>query len=235
VPYLFDTDAISELLRRKPDATYVDWVRTVPREDQFISAVSVGELYHGAYRSNARARHLTNIEERVLPAVTILPYDAATAKVFGRIRSDLEAARTRLDDADLQIAATACITTSRSSLGTYGTSHESRDCQSTAFSRSMGRFSPKQVGQARVPGLRFVVVTEQGMIVTGRRLHAIEEKEVPLALGEDEVFPIVQSDRVGCRCVMQGPIRGMIPTCQKHLPRFRQLDRRFAGGFVHRV
>ena len=107
MPYLFDTDAVSELLRRKPDATYVDWVRTVPREDQFISAVSVGELYHGAYRSNARARHLTNIEERVLPAVTILPYDAATAKVFGRIRSDLEAAGTRLDDADLQIAATA--------------------------------------------------------------------------------------------------------------------------------
>jgi predicted nucleic acid-binding protein len=107
VPDLFDTDAISELRRRKPNATYVDWVRTVLREDQFISAVSVGELYHGAYRSKARARHLTNIEERVLPAVTILPYDAATAKVFGRIRSDLEVAGTRLDDADLQIAATA--------------------------------------------------------------------------------------------------------------------------------
>lgn len=86
---------------------YVDWVRTVPREDQYISAVSVGELYHGAYRSAARARHLTNIEERVLPAATILPYDTAVAKVFGQIRADLEAAGTRLDDADLQIAATA--------------------------------------------------------------------------------------------------------------------------------
>jgi predicted nucleic acid-binding protein len=107
VAYLFDTDAISELLRRKPITTYVDWVRTVPREDQFVSAVSVGELYHGAYRSDARVRHLTNIEERVLPAVTILPYDAAIAKVFGQVRADLEVAGTRLDDADLQIAATA--------------------------------------------------------------------------------------------------------------------------------
>jgi predicted nucleic acid-binding protein len=107
VPYLFDTDAISELLRRKPLKAYLDWVRTVPREDQFVSAVSVGELYHGAYRSQARDRHLTNIEERVLAAVTILPYDAAVAKVFGRVRAELEAAGTRIADADLQIAATA--------------------------------------------------------------------------------------------------------------------------------
>ena len=107
MPYLFDTDAISELLRRRPSPSYVDWVRSVPREDQFISAVSVGELYHGAHRSAARARHLTNIEERVLPAVTVLPYDVAVARVFGRIRAELEAVGTRLDDADLQIAATA--------------------------------------------------------------------------------------------------------------------------------
>lgn len=107
MPYLFDTDAISELLRRRPSPSYVDWVRSVPREDQFISAVSVGELYHGAHRSAASARHLTNIEERVLPAVTVLPYDVAVARVFGRIRAELEAVGTRLDDADLQIAATA--------------------------------------------------------------------------------------------------------------------------------
>jgi predicted nucleic acid-binding protein len=107
LPYLFDTDAISELLRRKPNPTYMDWVRTVPREEQFVSAVSVGELYHGAYRSTARVTHLANIDEKVLPAVTILPYDAAVARVFGQIRAELEAAGTRLEDADLQIAATA--------------------------------------------------------------------------------------------------------------------------------
>lgn len=107
MPYLFDTDAVSELLRRKPLARYLEWLKSVPREDQFISAVTVGELYHGAYRSPARARHLTNIEERVLPAVTILPYDAGIAKVFGQLRAELEHAGTRLDDADLQIASTA--------------------------------------------------------------------------------------------------------------------------------
>jgi predicted nucleic acid-binding protein len=107
VPYLFDTDAISELLRPKPSRAYVKWLRAVPREDQFTSAVSIGELFKGAYRSPARDRHLQNIEERILPAVTVLPYDTATARVFGQIQAQLEEKGRPIADADLQIAATA--------------------------------------------------------------------------------------------------------------------------------
>jgi tRNA(fMet)-specific endonuclease VapC len=105
--YLFDTDAISELLRPRPLNIYVEWLGTVPREEQFTSAVVIGELYKGAYRSRARQKHLKNIEQRILPAVTALPYDVATAKVFGQIRAKLEEAGTILPDADIQIAATA--------------------------------------------------------------------------------------------------------------------------------
>ena len=105
--YLFDTDAISELLRRTPLPAYIKWLQTVPREEQFTSAVVIGELYKGAYRSKARQRHLANIESRILPAVTALPCDVATAKVFGQIRAQLEEVGTILPDADLQIAATS--------------------------------------------------------------------------------------------------------------------------------
>ena len=105
--YLFDTDAISEILLPHPLPIYIDWLRTVPREEQFTSAVVIGELYKGAYRSNAQQHHLTNIERRILPAVTPLPYDVATAKEFGIIRAQLEEKGTVLPDADLQIAATA--------------------------------------------------------------------------------------------------------------------------------
>jgi predicted nucleic acid-binding protein len=105
--FLFDTDAISELLRLRPLQIYVEWLRKIPREKQFTSSVVVGELYKGAYRSHARQRHLKNIEQRILPAVTALPYDVATAKVFGQIRAKLEQADTMLPDADIQIAATA--------------------------------------------------------------------------------------------------------------------------------
>jgi len=105
--FLFDTDAISELLRPHPAAEYVQWLLNIPREEQFTSAVVIGELYKGAYRSKARERHLKNIEQRVLPAVTALPYDIRTAKVFGQIRARLEESGTILPDADIQIAATA--------------------------------------------------------------------------------------------------------------------------------
>ncbi|MCP4666366.1 MAG: type II toxin-antitoxin system VapC family toxin [Deltaproteobacteria bacterium] len=105
--FLFDTDAISELLRPRPAADYIKWLLNVPREEQFTSAVVIGELYKGAYRSQARKRHLANIEQRILPAITVLPYDTGTAKIFGKIRASLEEAGAVLPDADIQIAATA--------------------------------------------------------------------------------------------------------------------------------
>ncbi|MBT4497002.1 MAG: type II toxin-antitoxin system VapC family toxin [Gemmatimonadetes bacterium] len=105
--FLFDTDAISELLRPRPLIGYIEWLQKRPREEQFTSSVVIGELYKGAYRSSARERHLDNIKKRVLPAVTVLPYDVATARVYGKIRAQLEETGQVLADADLQIAATA--------------------------------------------------------------------------------------------------------------------------------
>lgn len=105
--YLFDTDAISEVLRPRPAPRYIEWLSTVRRSDQLTSAVVVGELYQGAFRSRHRERHLRNIEERVLPALTVLPYDVGVAREFGALRARLEARGERLADADLQIAATA--------------------------------------------------------------------------------------------------------------------------------
>jgi predicted nucleic acid-binding protein len=71
--------------------------------------VVVGELYKGAFRSSAAARHLENVEKRVLPAVTVLSYDLAAARVYGQVRAHLESAGRPLADADLQIAATALV------------------------------------------------------------------------------------------------------------------------------
>jgi predicted nucleic acid-binding protein len=105
--YLFDTDAISEVLKRRPAASYVKWLASIPQEEQFTSAVVVGELYKGAFRSSAVARHLENVDKRVLPALTVLSYDVAAARVYGQVRAQLESAGRPLADADLQIAATA--------------------------------------------------------------------------------------------------------------------------------
>ena len=105
--FLFDTDAISETLRPRPNPGYMAWLDTVPRDDQFTSAITVGELFFGAYRASARDRHRAMIEDRVLPAVTVLPFDAVVAQVYGRLAATLADQGAPLADADLQIEATA--------------------------------------------------------------------------------------------------------------------------------
>jgi predicted nucleic acid-binding protein len=105
--FLFDTDAISEVLRRRPAAGYLQWLAAIPRAEQFTSAVVVGELFKGAFGSPDRDRHLRNIEQRVLPAVTILPYDTEVARRFGQVSAELSRQGSMLADADVQIAATA--------------------------------------------------------------------------------------------------------------------------------
>lgn len=113
MPYLFDTDAISELLKKAPLAAYVHWVSGLRREDQFTSSVVIAELFAGAYllaadgRTEAADRHLRNLRERVIPAVTILPFDLMAAEKYGQIRSALQSQGTPLADLDMQIAATA--------------------------------------------------------------------------------------------------------------------------------
>lgn len=105
--YLFDTDAISEILKPRPLPGYVTWLRTIPRVEQFTSAVVLGELFKGAFRLADASRHLRNIETRVLPAVSVLAYDVEVARVYGALQAQLEGVGQSLADADLQIAATA--------------------------------------------------------------------------------------------------------------------------------
>ena len=104
--YLFHADAIAEALRSTPREAYVDWLQRVPREEQFTSAVSVGELFRGADESSSPEEHLRHIQERVLPALTVLPFDVAVARRFGELQSD-RALRAELTVREIQVAATA--------------------------------------------------------------------------------------------------------------------------------
>ncbi len=105
--YLFDTDALSELVKPRPSPAFVEWLRSIDRAVQFTSATVIGELYYGAHRSGQAERHLRNIEEKLLPRVTVLPYDLGVAMKFGQLRAKLEGQGKPLPDADLQIAAAA--------------------------------------------------------------------------------------------------------------------------------
>lgn len=105
--YLFDTDAISEALKPRPLEIFARWLEQLPRLEQYTSAVVIGELYKGAFRSPDADRHVHNIESRILPAITVLPFDVAAARTYGEIEAALASSNRLLADADLQIAATA--------------------------------------------------------------------------------------------------------------------------------
>jgi predicted nucleic acid-binding protein len=62
-------------------------------------------LYRGADESRDPGGNLRHIEERVLPALTVLPFDVATARAFGELIVGLGSHD--LSTRELQVAATA--------------------------------------------------------------------------------------------------------------------------------
>ncbi len=105
--FLFDTDALSQVLRRDPSPSILIRMASVPREEQFTTAITVGEMVYGAERSSRREYLLGQFEERLWPNLRILPFDHAAAETYGRIRAELERAGTPLAEPDLRIAAIA--------------------------------------------------------------------------------------------------------------------------------
>lgn len=105
--YLFDTNAVSEVLRRRPNPDYLNWLRTVPAQDQFTSILVVAELLAGAYASPATDKWLERLEQDVFPTLIVLEFDHRCAHTYGKIQAHLRAKGTPIGDTDVQIAATA--------------------------------------------------------------------------------------------------------------------------------
>jgi tRNA(fMet)-specific endonuclease VapC len=103
--YLFDTDTVSATFRRSPDLGLIRRLAAVPASDQFISAITLGELVFGAVRRN-RQDLLERIAQ-LLEHIPVLPFDQAAARVFGQVKADLERRGTSVSEPDLRIAAIA--------------------------------------------------------------------------------------------------------------------------------
>jgi tRNA(fMet)-specific endonuclease VapC len=71
-----------------------------------VTAISVGELVHGAFKSARVEENLARLDV-LLAAVIILPFDEEAAHRFGREKADLERGGTPVSDLDLQIASIA--------------------------------------------------------------------------------------------------------------------------------
>lgn len=105
--YLFDTDAITNILKKNPSAKLVENISKLRREDQFISTITIGEIVYGSFKSNKPQYHLNNLKNILLPAVNILSFDSQAAFIYGKIRAELENSGDIISHADVQIASIA--------------------------------------------------------------------------------------------------------------------------------
>jgi tRNA(fMet)-specific endonuclease VapC len=107
VMFLFDTDVITNVLKKKPSARLLKRLAGVPMSEQFISTITVSEIVYGAVKSERADYHLSNLEKILLPSVNVVGFDSKAAYVCGQLRAELERKGQSLDLADLEIAAIA--------------------------------------------------------------------------------------------------------------------------------
>jgi len=70
VNFLLDTNAISELVKPRPDAGLENWVSNADEDSMYLSVVTIGELWRGIERLKAgtRKRRLeTWVTEQLFP------------------------------------------------------------------------------------------------------------------------------------------------------------------------
>lgn len=107
--YLIDTNVLSELRRKTPDAAVLEWFARRPASTLYLSVLTFGELRKGieGVPDAKRRMALTDWLETDLPAFfagRILPVDAQVADRWGRL---LSAAGRPLPAIDSLLAASA--------------------------------------------------------------------------------------------------------------------------------
>lgn len=102
--YLLDTNTVSHLIKRHPQAT--QRLLAVPMHSICISAITAGELAYGlAKRPEAVA--LKTVVNEFLRRVDVMPWDNGVAQTYGTLRAQLQSQGITLSPLDMQIAAHA--------------------------------------------------------------------------------------------------------------------------------
>jgi tRNA(fMet)-specific endonuclease VapC len=99
---ILDSDHCVALLRGRLDLRG----RVSPTEELAVTAISVGELAHGVFRSRRVDENMARLDA-LLAAVVVLVYDERAARHCGRAKAELERAGMPVSDLDLQIASIA--------------------------------------------------------------------------------------------------------------------------------
>lgn len=103
--YMLDTNICIYIAKHQPPKVKARFDRLKPGQ-LVMSAITYGELYYGASKSNQRARALTLIEELVQD-IPVEDLNSMAAKAYGEIRASLEMQGRLIGNNDLWIGAHA--------------------------------------------------------------------------------------------------------------------------------
>lgn len=112
--YLLDTNVLSELIKRPPDAKVVAWVGAQSAVDLFASVLTIGEITKGIMLM-ARGRRSDELRAWVtqdLPRMFVgrlLSVDESIATEWGRIAADAKGVGRPIDVVDGLLLATASV------------------------------------------------------------------------------------------------------------------------------
>lgn len=105
--YLFDTNILSEVLKKRPSQGLLARLSGIPGHLQFTSCVCVMELRYGSKRRPDHESFWEKIEDKLLSHIKTLPVAEGTALIAGDIAANLSFEGRGISPEDLLIAATA--------------------------------------------------------------------------------------------------------------------------------
>ncbi len=112
MPFLLDTNIVSETVKAKPEERVLAWLEAQTPAELFLAAQTIGELIRGARKVKDKARrerYGTWIEQDLAEQFEgrVLPFDATAAVLWGRLMGDGDRTGRTPAAADAQIAAVA--------------------------------------------------------------------------------------------------------------------------------
>jgi toxin FitB len=112
MPFLLDTNIVSETVKAKPEPRVLAWLEQQSPAELFLAAQTIGELVRGAVKVKEKARRerFTKwIEEDLSQQFEnrILAFDDAAARIWGQLMGNGDREGQTRPAADAQIAAVA--------------------------------------------------------------------------------------------------------------------------------
>jgi predicted nucleic acid-binding protein len=114
MPFLLDTNLLSELTKDAPDVKVKNWIRSQPQEELVVSALSFGEIQAGMLmmdegRKKSRLRQWLEHMLKEQFSGRVLSVDEAIALEWGRLTAEGKRKGRSIDLVDLLLVATALV------------------------------------------------------------------------------------------------------------------------------